>query len=115
VLIYVASASDNRAEAAAVAVELRLLGHVVTSTWHDLPPWDRALDAALALEEQRRIAGTCLLEVHAAELVLVLGHPDMRGALFEAGYAAGLGRQLVWVGDRTATLFSSVAEERLPC
>jgi nucleoside 2-deoxyribosyltransferase len=111
--IYIASASDNRAEAATCAEQLRAMGHTVTSTWHDLPPWGRSLDAARPLEEQRQIAATCMLEVYACAVVLVLSHPAIRGGLFEAGFAAGLGRKLVWVGSLEPTLFATVADDVL--
>lgn len=106
--VYVASASDNREEAQAWAERVRAAGGTVTSTWHDLPPWDREKDPDLSDEAQARTAMQCLHEIEASDVVLAIGHPRMRGALWECGYAMGLGRAVVWRGPKDVSLFASL-------
>jgi len=108
--VYVASAADNRDAAASLARDLRARGHLVTSTWHDLTPWDRALDSARPVTEQQASAATCLREVQQSGAVVAIGDPRMRGGLWEAGYAMGLGVRVVWIGDTSVSVFATLVE-----
>lgn len=108
--VYVASASDNRADAASAASVLRGADRRVVSTWHDLPPWDREKDPEMTPEAQALVAMQCIHEIEACDVVLALGHPRMRGALVEVGLAIGSGKRVVWVGDASVSLFSAVCE-----
>jgi nucleoside 2-deoxyribosyltransferase len=104
---YVASAGVNREAARAFADRLRDAGHIVTSTWHEADPFDSANDKHLSRDQQRLHAETCIVEVQEAANVVVLAHPGGRGHVFEAGYAMGLGKNVVWFGEVT-TLFAAV-------
>jgi nucleoside 2-deoxyribosyltransferase len=108
--LYIASASDNRTEASAFAKALAEYAYTITSTWHDLPPWDRSKDHAMPRSKQQDTAVTCLREINSAEAVIAIGHPLMRGALWECGYAMGQRKRVIWVGDESASLFATVTE-----
>jgi nucleoside 2-deoxyribosyltransferase len=107
--VYVASATSERAEAAFVATQLRAAGRHVTSSWHDVPlAIGRQLEHHLDTTRKAEIAASCLAEIDACDVLLALGHRTMRGALWECGYAMGLGRKVVWVGDDSVSLFSAL-------
>ena len=109
--IYICTAAVNAHAARALAVELRAAGIVVRSTWHDVDGIEaaRATEHALSDQEKHVIAAKCLREIHGSTRMIVLGHADMRGGLFEAGYALALGLDVEWRGT-SPTLFSTVAE-----
>lgn len=111
--VYLASATGNAAAARELAAELRAEGHVITSTWHDLLGIEsaRATEAALDDDAKRQIADRCLAEIRQAVRLVVLGHPDMRGALVEVGYALALRLAIEWRGA-DLTLFSALCEVR---
>lgn len=108
--VYVASAGGQRREAAFVASQIRNAGRKTVSSWHDLPPFDRSAEHVLDERQRRAIAAQCIHEVQQCDVLLAVGHHGMRGALFEAGLALGLGKRIVWVGDKSVSLFSEVFE-----
>jgi nucleoside 2-deoxyribosyltransferase len=109
--IYIASASCNDEAARLLAADLRARGAIVTSTWHDEADLTerRKTEHSLTAETKRAIADRCAREVERASRLIVLGHRDMRGGLWEAGYAAGLGIPVEWRGDDSVSLFSARA------
>jgi len=109
--VYICTAAVNAPAARALAAELRAAGIVVRSTWHDVDGVEEAriTEHALSDEVKRRIAARCLREIRVSRRMIVLGHADMRGGLFEAGYAMALGLDVEWRGP-SPTLFSTVAE-----
>lgn len=105
---YIASASSNRAAAERVAARIRELGHKVTSTWH-AHAYDRAREHVLSESTRREIALRCVHEIRDSHCLVAVGHPDMKGALWECGFAAGCGLPVLWVGSRDVTLFAVLA------
>lgn len=106
--IYIGSASRNRQAALDLAGALTRDGASVVSTWHD-QAYDRAGEHTLSKVTQDEIVRRCLAEIDASDVVAMLGHPEMRGALVEFGYAIGKGKRVVWLGDRSVSMFSVLA------
>jgi nucleoside 2-deoxyribosyltransferase len=108
--IYIASAFNNRAQVQDMAAVLYQRGHIITSSWHVAAPVaSRAAEHKIDEPMKMRIARQCLDEIDAADCVLAIGHPEMRGALYECGYAAGRRKPIFWAGSRDVSLFSSLA------
>ena len=104
--IYIAAPLHNRADACAYAALLRMLGHTVTSSWHDHETSTVRAEKTLSVSERHAIAQTCMLEIERCDLLLWLCD-DMRGrtgSAFEAGYATAL--------KKTVATF---ARRSLPC
>jgi len=106
---YIATASGNREAALAAAANFRSAGHRVVSTWHD-SPYDRKSESRVMPGILRSIAEKCMQEIDYCDCVLALGHPDMRGALWECGYALGKGKRVYWGGSREVSLFAWLSE-----
>lgn len=90
--VYVATAMTNKPAAAAAARALRSLGILVTSMWHDRPHD--------AYATRQVIARDCQYDVARANTLVVLAHPDMRGAYVELGLAYSAGHRVIVVADR---------------
>jgi hypothetical protein len=97
--VYIAARYADREAAAAVAGRVRRLGHISVSTWHDRPAMD---EAALTEDQLTAIGRGCMREVRAAGALVLLGHPDARGAIYEAAAAYHLGHDVHVVGDPRA-------------
>ena len=108
--VYLCSASGNRAAARSEAARLEAEGFRVLSTWHAIPPYDRSSEHRLDANTQGVIAAGCLGEIERADIVLVLGHAEMRGALVEVGWALAREKRVIWIGDRSVSLFSALCE-----
>lgn len=106
--IYVAGASMDRQRVASIAAALARSGNEIVSTWH-ATDYDREREHELSIEARAEVARRCLEEVASAECVVAIGNLSMRGALWECGYAMGRGICVEWLGDRTATMFSTLA------
>lgn len=105
--VYVASAGVNRDAARAEATRLADFGYAVVSSWHEAEPFDSKNDDLLPEARRVELARQCLDEIAGADVVVIIGHPAMLGAAFEAGYAYGLGKRIEWRGDRTS-IFASL-------
>lgn len=105
--VYIAAAMSRRLDADDLAQLLRREGVVVVSTWHHRPGWlPREREHELAEHIRRDIAETCRRELSDATYVIALCSPDMRGALWECGYAAGRGLPVLWIGAPPTILAS---------
>ena len=111
--VYIATAAANAPAARDLAASLRAAGHNVVSTWHDEDGIElrRPAEAALTRRTRRAIATRCVTEILSATVLIVISHPEMRGALVEVGIAVGALIPVDWLGDDTTTLFSALAAD----
>lgn len=99
--LYLAASLSTVTAAKALAERLRLDGHEVASTWHDV-----VLEGErdpLDVDERRDVAIGCLCEVTRADAVVALLTDEdcrPRGTFIEIGYALGLAIPIVWVGGQ---------------
>lgn len=99
--LYIATCLERAHEAAALAERLGILGHTVTSRWHDLPgaSLTRESDAALDADERLDVARENLADVYRSHAVVFLADPRCRGSLLECGYAIGRGIRVLAIGE----------------
>lgn len=93
---YIASSTAAIKQAQEACIRLERAGIRVMSTWHREP-----LDETVEADPHRRIvlANRCYREIRQSAALLLLAHPDMRGAIAEAGYALGIGCEVYAVGN----------------
>jgi len=99
VRIYIAASLQDARLALEVARTLPMRGHTATSSWYaDLKPGvtDGDLTAAQCLELSQKIRR----EIRGADALLLLYRRECHGAMWEAGWAFGLGKTVYVVGDR---------------
>ena len=97
--VYVASKFERKAEVQAAYAALRQAGHEVTLDWtvHSAAGLHgRALVDKLAREAAADVEG-----VQRADALLLLHDDNCRGAFWEAGMAAALGKLVLVVGGRS--------------
>lgn len=98
-IIYLAAPWKYRAQAKVRASQLRDHGHQIVSRWHD--EWAEKPDAAYDHPEQQTEAEKDVMDVKAAEVVLVLNLEKSEGKAVEQGIALARGIPIVVVGERT--------------
>ena len=112
--IYLAGSYSHRAEIEARAVELRALGHLVTSTWHDGRHETRpGIDHSGTMAERAGWALEDLADIERCKLLIYcadLGPSGRGGAHVEAGYALGKGKLLVVIGGTGGNVFYCLRE-----
>lgn len=89
--MYLAAAYDRRPDIDALAYELDQVGFRVVSTWHT--PGDDNLP--LAHQAHRDLD-----EIEKCQYLVHFTGGGKGGRIFEAGYAYGLGKEILIVGDR---------------
>ena len=112
--IYLAGSYGRRAEIDARAVGLRSRGHRVTSTWHDGHHEARpGIDHSGTADERAGWAAEDLADIARADVLVYcadLGSSSRGGAHVEAGYALGLGKRLIVLGDTGGNVFYHLPE-----
>lgn len=95
-MIYIASSTRAHAQAQEACARLEQSCIRVLSTWHREP-----LDQTNESEAHKRLAlaNRCYREIRQSAAMLLLAHPDMRGAIAEVGYAFGIGCEVYAVGN----------------
>jgi len=105
---YIAARFSRRTDAHALSRRLIGLGHIVVSRWAK-PDSDHVLPVGLsecaADAQRRRFAMEDLEDVQACDCLVALMEPDARnnsrgGRHVEFGYAMGLGKSIVVIGNR---------------
>ena len=105
--VYVASSFKNQAEVKEVMSQLVSLGHRITFDW-------TGEDASgLKGSELTRYLTECAMSdmngVNSADAVIVINHPEMRGALVEMGMAIASGKPIFLVyHNRVSNIFDSL-------
>lgn len=95
-MIYIASSTRAHTQAQEACIRLGQSCIRVTSTWHREP-----LDETVEADPYKRLAlaNRCYREIRQSAALLLLAHPDMRGAIAEVGYALGIGCEVYAVGN----------------
>lgn len=95
--VYVASSTANIDRVEQAYERLEELGHTITHKWTlQVRELGDAEDKDLTPQHQHQLAQGDFRGVKNAELVVVLGHPAVCGALIELGMAIAL-RKRAWV------------------
>lgn len=107
--IYVATAFGNKAEAQELMKILRALQHEITHDWTN-----ETLDPSLSKEQQTEFLYKCgeadARGVFAADLLVLINHPECNDAKTEFGMAIGAGKPVVVLhpGRRGSVFFGHV-------
>lgn len=108
--IYIAASLEDLARADAFARRLELHGAEIVSDWHRDDGNTRAAERQLTQTERRAICEHNYSRVRAADVVVVLASPTMRGTIAEAAYAYACHKVVIAIGDhRAATLMLAFA------
>lgn len=98
--VYVGCPIRHRDEAKALAERLRAAGHEVVSDW--IRREESIAEADMPRAQRMIIAFANHAELSAADVLVAIVYPYIRGLLVEIGLAVGAGKRVIAIGDPLA-------------